>query len=59
MAIMILTLYKGLNLLYYGKSVAKLPFEPFKLLQKITQRGLDSPAINDCAMVRSPDHLQL
>lgn len=52
MALMILTLYKGLNILYYGKSVAKLPFEPFKLMRAVTQRGLTSPATNDCAMVR-------
>lgn len=51
MATTILTLYKGLNVLYYGHTVAKLPFEPFSLLTKITHRGLISPAPNDCALV--------
>lgn len=40
-SIVFLILYKILVTEYYGKVVAILPFEPFKILRRLTQRGLD------------------
>ena len=40
-SIVYVILYRILVAEYYGKVVAVLPFEPFKLLRKLTQRGLD------------------
>ena len=31
--------------------MAKLPFEPPPLVRKLSQRGLDSPNVDDCAFV--------
>lgn len=50
---MIFTAYKGLNLAYFGKSVAVLPFEPASVFRMLAHRGLDSPAANECGMVRA------
>ncbi|KAK9834738.1 hypothetical protein WJX74_008842 [Apatococcus lobatus] len=42
-------LWRSLMPIYAGKPAAQLPFEPFKLLQRITHFGLDGPA-TDCSM---------
>jgi hypothetical protein len=31
-------------------SVARLPFQPFSLLAKLTQRGIKAPLADDCSM---------
>ncbi len=36
---------------YGGHVIAKLPFAPFSLLAKVSQRGIESPAANDCSVV--------
>ena len=36
---------------YTGVLMAKLPFEPPPLVRKLSQRGLDSPHVDDCAFV--------
>ncbi len=36
---------------YGGHVIAKLPFAPFSLLAKVSQRGIESPAVNDCSVV--------
>ena len=45
---------KRLHLLYrYDKKVvAKLPFQAHWIVTKMSHRGLQEPALNDCAMVR-------
>ncbi|KAK9863145.1 hypothetical protein WJX84_007215 [Apatococcus fuscideae] len=42
-------LYRSLMPIYSGTPVAQLPFEPFKLFQRVTHYGLDGP-ITDCSM---------
>jgi uncharacterized membrane protein (DUF106 family) len=45
-SIVFLILYRILATEYYGKVIAVLPFEPFSLLRRLTQRGLDIPKDN-------------
>ena len=42
---------------YGGHVIAKLPFAPFSLLAKVSQRGIESPALNDCSVVSTHWHL--
>ncbi|KAK9815078.1 hypothetical protein WJX73_007071 [Symbiochloris irregularis] len=49
-AVMIFTVYRALNLAFWAKSIAKLPFEPASFLRMLAHRGLESPAANDCSM---------
>jgi len=44
---------------YEGRVVAKLPFEPFSLLTKITRRGIeDTKDLTSCAWVRTSNPFQ-
>jgi uncharacterized membrane protein (DUF106 family) len=42
-SIVFVFLYRILATEYHGKVIAVLPFEPFSLLRRLTQRGLDIP----------------
>ena len=46
----LLVVFKLASALYSGHAVAKLPFAPFSLLAKLTQRGIEKAAIDDCSM---------
>eukprot|EP00884_Botryococcus_braunii_P002746 jgi/Botrbrau1/12472/Bobra.0169s0019.1 len=46
----ILTSYQVVTRWYTGTVVAKLPFEPFTFVQRLTQRGLTDPLITDCSV---------
>lgn len=39
-----------LNSLFDGKAVAKIPFVPIKLLQKMSHRNLPGDDMTDCSM---------
>ena len=46
----LLVVFKLASSLYNGHVVAKLPFAPFSLLTKLTQRGIQKASIDDCSM---------
>ncbi|RXH83780.1 hypothetical protein DVH24_006033 [Malus domestica] len=46
-----LVVFGLLNSLFEGKAVAKLPFKPFRLVMKISHRGLQGEDATDCSLV--------
>lgn len=50
-AVVLIIVFGLLSSLFEGKPVAKLPFTPFPLLQKMSHRGLPGDDPTDCAMV--------
>ncbi|WOG91687.1 hypothetical protein DCAR_0310937 [Daucus carota subsp. sativus] len=49
-ALILFVVFKFLSNLFEGKAVAKLPFVPFKIVQKMSHRGLEGEDFTDCAM---------
>lgn len=49
-AIVLFVVFGLLNSLYDGKSVAKLPFVPLRIVQKMSRRGLSGDDPTDCSM---------
>lgn len=50
-AVVLVVVFGLLNSLFEGKAVAKLPFTPLALIQKMSHRGLSGEDPTDCAMV--------
>lgn len=46
----LLLLFRMTTTWYGGHIIAKLPFVPFSLLAKVSQRGIETPAANDCGV---------
>ncbi|KAJ9554826.1 hypothetical protein OSB04_009440 [Centaurea solstitialis] len=49
-ALVLFAVFGFLNSLYEGKAVAKLPFVPLKIVQKMSHRGLHGDDPTDCSM---------
>ncbi|KAL8245378.1 hypothetical protein R6Q59_011636 [Mikania micrantha] len=49
-AIVLFVVFGFLNSLYDGKSVAKLPFVPLRIVQRMSHRGLQGDDPTDCSM---------
>ncbi|KAI4348803.1 hypothetical protein L6164_009480 [Bauhinia variegata] len=49
-AVVLFVVFGLLNSLFEGKVVAKLPFQPFGLLMKMSHRGLQGTDPTDCSM---------
>ncbi|OIT31258.1 PREDICTED: calcium load-activated calcium channel-like [Nicotiana attenuata] len=49
-AIVLFMVFAFLNSLFEGKVVAKLPFVPFRIVQKMSHRGLPGNDMTDCSM---------
>ncbi|KAG5583588.1 hypothetical protein AABB24_018001 [Solanum stoloniferum] len=49
-AVVLFMVFGFLNSLFEGKVVAKLPFIPFRLVQKMSHRGLPGDDMTDCSM---------
>ncbi|XP_074379814.1 uncharacterized protein LOC141720991 [Apium graveolens] len=49
-ALILFVVFRFLSNLFEGKAVAKLPFVPFKIVQKMSHRGLEGDDYTDCAM---------
>nr|XP_043631322.1 calcium load-activated calcium channel-like [Erigeron canadensis] len=49
-ALVLFVVFGFLNSLFEGKVVAKLPFVPIKLVQKMSHRGLAGDDMTDCSM---------
>ncbi|KAL1814220.1 hypothetical protein DCAR_0626640 [Daucus carota subsp. sativus] len=49
-ALVLFVVFGFLNNLFEGKAVAKLPFVPIKLVQKMSHRGLQGEDFTDCSM---------
>lgn len=49
-AVVLFMVFGFLNSLFEGKVVAKLPFVPFRLVQKMSHRGLPGDDMTDCSM---------
>ncbi|PIA49593.1 hypothetical protein AQUCO_01300404v1 [Aquilegia coerulea] len=49
-AVVLFVVFGLLNSLFEGKSVAKLPFSPAALVQKMSHRGIPGDDITDCSM---------
>ncbi|KAF3619596.1 hypothetical protein FXO38_32861 [Capsicum annuum] len=49
-AFVLFMVFGFLNSLFEGKVVAKLPFVPFRLVQKMSHRGLPGDDMTDCSM---------
>ncbi|KAK4378068.1 hypothetical protein RND71_004364 [Anisodus tanguticus] len=49
-AVVLFMVFGFLNSLFEGKVVAKLPFTPFKIVQKMSHRGLPGDDMTDCSM---------
>ncbi|CAN4118444.1 unnamed protein product [Withania somnifera] len=49
-AVVLFMVFGFLNSLFEGKVVAKLPFVPFRLVQKMSHRGLQGEDTTDCSM---------
>ncbi|KAL3533973.1 hypothetical protein ACH5RR_007494 [Cinchona calisaya] len=49
-AVVLFMVFGFLNSLFEGKTVAKLPFVPFKIVQKMSHRGLSGDDMTDCSM---------
>lgn len=50
-AVVLVVVFGLLNSLFEGKVVAKLPFTPLTLIQKMSHRGLSGDDPTDCSMV--------
>ncbi|KAG0557137.1 hypothetical protein M758_11G101200 [Ceratodon purpureus] len=50
-AVVLIVVFSLLSSLFEGKAVAKLPFAPIPLVQKMSHRGLPGDDATDCAMV--------
>lgn len=49
-ALVLFMVFGLLNSLFEGKPVAKLPFVPVKIVQKMSHRGLPGDDMTDCSM---------
>lgn len=49
-AVVLFMVFGLLNSLFDGKSVAKIPFVPIKIVQKMSHRGLPGDDMTDCSM---------
>ncbi|CAM9198836.1 unnamed protein product [Laminaria digitata] len=49
-AVLVMAVVVGINKSFAGTVVAKLPFVPFSLLQKISHRGLEGDDPTDCSV---------
>ncbi|GBG89696.1 hypothetical protein CBR_g49549 [Chara braunii] len=49
-AVTMVILYGFLNTMFEGKTVAKIPFEPFNFVQRMSHRGLPGNDPTDCSM---------
>ncbi|KAK4725507.1 hypothetical protein R3W88_028286 [Solanum pinnatisectum] len=49
-AVVLFMVFGFLNSVFEGKVVAKLPFVPFRLVQKMSHRGLPGDDMTDCSM---------
>ncbi|KAF9616900.1 hypothetical protein IFM89_032862 [Coptis chinensis] len=49
-AVVLFVVFGLLNTLFEGKSVAKLPFHPITLVQKMSHRGISGDDATDCSM---------
>ncbi|PWA47170.1 hypothetical protein CTI12_AA500270 [Artemisia annua] len=49
-ALVLFIVFGLMNSLYEGRVVAKLPFVPFKIVQKMSHRGLRGDDYTDCSM---------
>ncbi|KAG8371821.1 hypothetical protein BUALT_Bualt12G0003000 [Buddleja alternifolia] len=49
-ALVLFMVFGLLNSLFEGKAVAKIPFVPIKLVQKMSHRGLSGDDMTDCSM---------
>ncbi|KAL6997516.1 hypothetical protein U1Q18_007641 [Sarracenia purpurea var. burkii] len=49
-ALVLFVVFGLLNSLFEGKSVAKLPFVPVRIIQKMSHRGLQGDDPTDCSM---------
>ncbi|KAI3706529.1 hypothetical protein L6452_24332 [Arctium lappa] len=49
-ALILFAVFGFLNSLYEGKAVAKLPFVPLRIVQKMSHRGLQGEDPTDCSM---------
>lgn len=50
-AVVLIVVFSLLSSLFEGKAVAKLPFSPISLVQKMSHRGLPGDDATDCSMV--------
>jgi uncharacterized membrane protein (DUF106 family) len=50
-AVVLIVVFSLLSSLFEGKAVAKLPFSPIPLVQKMSHRGLPGDDATDCSMV--------
>lgn len=50
-ALVLIVVFGLLSSLFEGKAVAKLPFHPIPLMQKMSHRGLPGDDATDCSMV--------
>ncbi|KAF7146710.1 hypothetical protein RHSIM_Rhsim04G0093900 [Rhododendron simsii] len=49
-ALVLFVVFGLLNSLFEGKAVAKIPFVPIRLVQKMSHRGLQGEDMTDCSM---------
>ncbi|KAL8041625.1 hypothetical protein ABFX02_10G177000 [Erythranthe guttata] len=49
-ALVLFMVFGLLNSLFEGKAVAKIPFVPIRLVQKMSHRGLTGDDMTDCSM---------
>ncbi|GAA0183250.1 hypothetical protein LIER_30700 [Lithospermum erythrorhizon] len=49
-AFVLFIVFGFLNSLFEGRAVAKIPFVPFRLVQKMSHRGLGGEDMTDCSM---------
>ncbi|KAF5768680.1 putative integral membrane protein EMC3/TMCO1 [Helianthus annuus] len=49
-ALVLFVVFGFLNNLFEGKAVAKLPFVPIRIVQKMSHRGLSGDDMTDCSM---------
>ncbi|MFS7897261.1 putative integral membrane protein EMC3/TMCO1 [Helianthus anomalus] len=49
-ALVLFIVFGFLNNLFEGKAVAKLPFVPIRIVQKMSHRGLSGNDMTDCSM---------
>jgi uncharacterized membrane protein (DUF106 family) len=49
-AVVLFVVFGFLNSLFEGKAVAKIPFVPIRLVQKMSHRGLQGEDMTDCSM---------
>ena len=50
-SVIMIAVYQGLKYYYDGVVVAKLPFVPFSIFQRILQAGIATSDPSDCGMV--------